>query len=189
MTNLDDQIIMPDVWGPHAWKFIHYVTLGYPENPTPYQKERYKIFLLLLQDVLPCSLCANHYKENLQKYPLTNDILNSRDKFIKWGINMHNIVNELNNKPILKYIDAIKIIDTDVQCKPKTIEIIKDNKPSNIEPFNDLSDNTNNTLLLIKQNIPVNPNNIYVNDNINIVYILISIFFGLIFIAIVYKKK
>jgi hypothetical protein len=180
MTNYDNQLIIPNVWGPHGWKFIHYVTLGYPENPTLYQKERYKTFLLLLQDVLPCSLCANHYKENLQKFPLTDDILDSRDKLIKWGIDIHNSVNELNNKPILKYIDAIKIINTDVECKPNIIEIIKDNK---IETFDD---SINKSSLLVNQKIS---KNVCINENINIVYILICIFFALIFIAIVYKKK
>ena len=24
----------PDVWGPHAWKFLHFVSLGYPDYPT-----------------------------------------------------------------------------------------------------------------------------------------------------------
>ena len=28
----------PDVWGPHGWKFIHYVTLGYPDKPTKEDK-------------------------------------------------------------------------------------------------------------------------------------------------------
>ena len=27
------QSIQPNYWGPHGWKFIHYVALGYPENP------------------------------------------------------------------------------------------------------------------------------------------------------------
>ena len=209
MTDFDDQLIIPTVWGPHGWKFIHYVTLGYPENPTPYQKERYKTFLLLLQDVLPCSLCANHYKENLQKRPLTNDILNSRHKLIKWGIDIHNDVNEMNNKPIINYVDAIKLIDTDAQCKPNIIEIIKDNKPINLETFNDYAvlNNTNNeSYLLINQPTPekitpekitpvktksmircINNNNNNINNN-NIVYVLFCIFIGLIFIAIIYKK-
>jgi len=213
MTDFDDQLIIPTVWGPHGWKFIHYVTLGYPENPTPYQKERYKTFLLLLQDVLPCSLCANHYKENLEKRPLTNDILNSRHKLIKWGIDIHNDVNEMNNKPIINYVDAIKLIDTDAQCKPNIIEIIKDNKPLNleclnstrIETFNDyavLNNNNNESYLLINQPTPekITPEKITPkktkqmircnnnNNNNNIVYGLFCIFIGLIFIAIVYKK-
>ena len=23
----------PDVWGPHGWKFLHFVAVGYPDFP------------------------------------------------------------------------------------------------------------------------------------------------------------
>ena len=36
--------IKPNIWGPHGWKFLHYVSLGYPENPTPEDKINYKNF-------------------------------------------------------------------------------------------------------------------------------------------------
>ena len=36
-------IITPQEWGPHGWKFIHYVSLGYPENPTEEDKHKYKM--------------------------------------------------------------------------------------------------------------------------------------------------
>ena len=49
MNDYDNQLIIPKVWGPHGWKFIHYVTLGYPEKPNNAQKERYKAFFLLLK--------------------------------------------------------------------------------------------------------------------------------------------
>ena len=55
MSNINDQIMTPDVWGPHGWKFIHYITLGYPENPTQMQKDKYKAFFLLLKDSLSFS--------------------------------------------------------------------------------------------------------------------------------------
>jgi hypothetical protein len=107
----------PDVWGPHAWKFLHYVSLGYPSNPTPEQKQKYKHFFELLKDILPCSLCANHYAENYKKQPLTDEILSDRDKLIKWVIDIHNIVNEMKNKPKVHYVEARKLIDTDTKCK------------------------------------------------------------------------
>ena len=31
----------PNVWGPYGWKFIHYVTLGYPNNPSNEDKLKY----------------------------------------------------------------------------------------------------------------------------------------------------
>ena len=170
MSNLDDQIITPNVWGPHGWKFIHYITLAYPENPTQTQKEKYQAFFILLKDVLPCAVCANHYKENLQNNPLNDQILNSRDKFIKWGIDIHNSVNKSNKKPILDYTTAYNMINTDSECKPV----------KQIELFNTIDKQT-------KEPIPNKniDNNI---DNNIMVYKLIGLFIILISIAFIYKK-
>jgi len=182
-----DQLITPEVWGPHGWKFIHYVTLAYPENPTPAQKEKYKAFLVLLKDVLPCSLCANHYGENLQKEPLTDEVMSSRENLIKWGINIHNVVNEMKGKPIIKYIDAKRMIDTNVQCKPIIKSIVKDyeveNTPSNIETFVETK-----PLVELKKP-PKIVNSTCSSDNMNIVYGMIGLLVALVFIAVIYKKK
>ena len=117
----------PDIWGPHAWKFLHYVSLGYPSTPTNEQKHKYKQFFELLKTVLPCSICANHYAENYKKLPLTDEILSDREKLIKWVIDIHNIVNESKQKPIIRYVDARRMIDTNVECKPveKFVQIEK----------------------------------------------------------------
>ena len=171
MSNINDQLMTPDVWGPHGWKFIHYITLGYPEYPTQMQKDKYKAFFLLLKDVLPCSLCANHYKENLQKYPISEQILNSRDKFIKWGIDIHNSVNKLNKKPELDYITAYNLINKESECK-------LDKK---IESFNTIKkkeDKIENKKSIKYENI----------DDTIMVYKLLGLFAVLISIAFIYKK-
>jgi hypothetical protein len=103
-------MVNSNIWGSHAWKFMHYVTLGYPEKPTAEQKNNYKNFFILLKHVLPCSKCAKHYEENLTKHPLTDDILNNKNKFIKWCIDLHNIVNKMLNKKILSYDEAYNIL-------------------------------------------------------------------------------
>jgi hypothetical protein len=108
---MSNQIITPDVWGPHGWKFIHYITMAYPENPTLTQKEKYKVFLLLLKDVLPCSLCAKHYEENLKVLPLSDEILDDKEKLIKWLIDVHNRVNVSTGKPEMEYTEARKSIE------------------------------------------------------------------------------
>ena len=41
----------PKIWGPHAWVFLHTITLNFPENPTPEQKKYYKDFLYFLLDL------------------------------------------------------------------------------------------------------------------------------------------
>jgi hypothetical protein len=153
------EIIYPDKWGPHVWQALHYITLGYPENPTEDQKKKYKNFFVLLKDTLPCSVCANHYGENLKKMPLTDKDLKNKESLIKWLINFHNIVNEMKDKPIIKYIEARKLIDTNTQC---------------VQPFKTIERFTN----VVKT-----------SSNNSTVCILLAIFIGLVFIAIMYKKK
>ena len=135
------EIIYPDKWWPNVWQALHYITLGYPEKPTEDQKKKYKNFFVLLKDTLPCSVCANHYGENLKKMPLTDKDLKNKESLIKWLINFHNIVNEMKDKPIIKYIEARKLIDTNTQCvQPfKTIERFTNNTQSS----------SNNTLCIL----------------------------------------
>ena len=33
-----------NIWGSHAWLFLHTVTLNYPENPNEFDKNTIKIF-------------------------------------------------------------------------------------------------------------------------------------------------
>ena len=137
---MDNKVIGPDTWGPVIWHALHYITLGYPDNPTSEQKEKYKQFFTLLSDVLPCSICAKHFEENLVTMPLDNKTLENKEALIKWLIDFHNIVNEQKNKPIIKYEEARKLIEKDTECKheiiykPK-IEEKKVNKRLNFNSF------------------------------------------------------
>lgn len=107
----------PDVWGPHGWKFLHFVSLGYPENPTENDKIKYKTFFSLIKNVLPCSLCANNYRKHLEENPLSDTILNDRDKFISWCIKMHNLVNIENNSKVYSDDEALKLILNEKKCE------------------------------------------------------------------------
>lgn len=98
----------PEVWGPHAWIFLHSVTFDYPDNPSTKVKEQYKSFFESLQYVLPCEMCRNHYRENLRRFPVTNNVLKSRKNLIEWLIDIHNNVNQSNHKPKLNYQEVVK---------------------------------------------------------------------------------
>ena len=91
----------PEIWGPPAWIFLHYITLTYPDKPTNEDKEKYKDFFIRLGDVLPCYACSHNYKIHLDKFPLNDKVLSSKKKFVKWLINIHNEVNKINNKKII----------------------------------------------------------------------------------------
>ena len=165
MTN---KIIGPDTWGPVVWHALHYITLGYPTNPSEEKKQKYKQFFTLLSDVIPCSICATHYSENLLKMPLSDEVLSTKESLIKWLIDVHNVVNEMTNKPIVKYKDARQLIEKDKDCKHKI----------DIQPLE-----KDNPEVIIKSN---NNNNIF---NINNMYYLFGLLLLIIFITFMLKKK
>lgn len=102
----------PKSWGPPTWKSLHSITFGYPHCPTMDDKKNNLLYFTLLQHVLPCITCRDNYKKHLNKYPLTNDILSSRIKFIKWLIDIHNEVNIMLGKPTKSYEEVINKYET-----------------------------------------------------------------------------
>ena len=95
----------PNIWGSHAWLFLHTVTLNYPDEPTRFDKENYKQFFESLGHVIPCEVCKNHYKQNIRKYPIQ---LDSKESLTKWLHKIHNLVNIKNNKDEFTYDNFIK---------------------------------------------------------------------------------
>lgn len=105
---MDIPEILPKEWGPSAWKFIHYVALKYPKNPTEEDKKQYFIFFHNLQFILPCDKCAKHFKDNLLKNPIQSSLDNNKTLF-KWTVDIHNMVNKDLNKKEVTYEEALKI--------------------------------------------------------------------------------
>ena len=72
-------MITPEIWGPHGWKFMHYVTLGYPLYPTNGENIRncylkdlnfdltQKFDLVLLGMDLPCDEKLLNYCKKANK--------------------------------------------------------------------------------------------------------------------------
>jgi hypothetical protein len=116
-----DKVVGPDCFGPSLWQGLHYITLGYPDNPDNDKKQKYKAFFTLLKYTLPCSICANHYAENLEKMPITDTVLETKENLVKWLIDFHNIVNKMKGKPEIDYKIARKMIDTDIHCEPDVV--------------------------------------------------------------------
>ena len=90
----------PKVWGPHAWFFLHSVTLAYPDTPSETDKKQMYDFFMSLSNILPCTDCMKHFKQHLNKYPIT-PFLDSKDSLVSWLIILHNMVNVSNGKPTM----------------------------------------------------------------------------------------
>lgn len=101
--------INPLHWGPPSWKFLHYITLSYPDNPSQKDKIRMYNFFIIIKDLLPCEKCRYNYNEHLVKFPLTYEILSSRFTLVNWLINIHNEVNITLGKNIITYNEFLEI--------------------------------------------------------------------------------
>ncbi len=142
----------PEIWGPHGWKFIHYITLGYPNNPTQKDKQKYYDFFTSLSNVIPCPICGEHFKQHLEITPLDDNVLKDKNSLMAWAVAMHNHVNARNGKKIYSVKDAIKaIIENDDKCLTtyNEPEQFKETKTNNIEKFNNGSNNTQIIILSI----------------------------------------
>ena len=88
----------PDVWGPHAWIFLHSVSLQYPSQPSQIEKTKHREWLTNLKYVIPCQKCRNHYSDYISRNPPN---LNSKKEFVDWVWNLHNDVNSRSNKKLV----------------------------------------------------------------------------------------
>lgn len=100
----------PDIWGPHAWIFLHSITLEYPDNPSDNDKINMTTFIKAVGDVLPCQKCRVNFKNHINEFPLTDTILDSKKNLVKWLIDIHNSVNKMNNKESISYENALRNI-------------------------------------------------------------------------------
>ena len=92
----------PEIWGPHAWQFLHSITLSYPDNPTLEDKNNHAQFFNSIQNILPCQKCKDHYTQNLHAFPVEQH-LDNKESLFRWSIDLHNRVNVMNNKREYSY--------------------------------------------------------------------------------------
>ena len=126
----------PDEWGPHGGKFIHYITLGYPDKPSKDDKNKYKNFFLSLSNVIPCILCKMNYKKHLKEYPIDESVLKNQKNLMAWGIKVHNLVNKSNNKKTISVDKGIKLIkENDDTCNVENFSEVESEKKLKVKKF------------------------------------------------------
>jgi hypothetical protein len=84
----------PSKWGPILWKTLHDRTKQYDGVSIDAEKRWfYKVF----GSWIPCGKCRNHLNEVILDLPPD---FSSKDNYIKWAIDLHNVVNEHLGKPV-----------------------------------------------------------------------------------------
>ena len=96
-------------WGREGWVFLHSMTLSYPDNPTPQDKQNMKQFLLSVGKLLPCTVCRNNYAVFLKQNPITDNVLRCKCTVSKWLLKMHNEENVRAGKQTLTYEELKQI--------------------------------------------------------------------------------
>eukprot|EP00439_Symbiodinium_sp_Y106_P086081 s39_g31.t1 len=94
------------VWGPPLWFFLHSMTLALPDPVPPEQQAQVKSFVLSLREVLPCHICAHHWRQQLEEDPIEPHLSN-RTALVDWMIGMHNQVNKRNGRRIFTREEAL----------------------------------------------------------------------------------
>lgn len=106
--------MQPSLWGPHLWKSIHYIALGYPDNPDPELRTTYKDFYVNLWRVVPCLKCAINYRRHLTELPPIDEFLGSKEDLFKWTVALHNLVNVELGKPQMDFKTASAMYSTGI---------------------------------------------------------------------------
>ena len=102
-------MVNPDIWGPHAWKFLHAEAQGFPDEPTDTDREHYNTLFMTLRYTLPCPKCREHLSKYIESNPPN---VNNREDLEKWVIDMHNAVNMRLGQHELSYTEAARIMNT-----------------------------------------------------------------------------
>jgi arsenate reductase-like glutaredoxin family protein len=100
-----------EIWGPKAWSLLHSFSVDEMKKISNTKKHNYYILYTTFIYILPCEICREHYSDIIYNIePLVEDKI-SRKYLIKWVFNLHNIVNDLLDKPQYPYKKISKNIN------------------------------------------------------------------------------
>lgn len=106
--------LKPHHWGPFAWTTLHYWTLGYPEVATADEQQRYATFVRAFGQTLPCQSCRAHFAGVLKEFP-PEQYMRTREDFIRWGMEAHNMVNRRLNKKEMTMPEFVRLFSARIQ--------------------------------------------------------------------------
>ena len=97
-----------DKWGPSAWNFAHCVAHTAPLEIPDEKRDKYKDFILLFGELLPCPTCCAHFSE-FTKRNMNAETLKTRRTLVEFLNKAHNEVNARNGKKIYSYQEHCEI--------------------------------------------------------------------------------
>jgi len=109
-NQLDLPVPGPEDFGKNIWDTMILVALGYPENPTSDDVDKFRSYYFLQGNVLPCPKCSFNFNKHLEKYPLNNNVFYSKYNILMWIFNLKNEVNDLVGKREIPFYDFMTYV-------------------------------------------------------------------------------
>lgn len=123
---------LPEKWGSIFWSIFHKLADNVTKTLSPsFQMEERKTWILFIKEtenVLPCEICAGHFKEYLQANPV-DDILTIPYSSLKnwiqlWFYTLHSSVNKRLGKTDIDF-DELSYHYKDIDIRKQLLQIEK----------------------------------------------------------------
>lgn len=114
--NIPPNTKWPDAW----WMQIFSLIAAYPKsNPEMEVITDTRASLIAMRSTLPCAKCRGNWRKKIQKNPLTDKVMSSRESLLRWMCDRFREINKrrrsLSNSKITKYyIDRLYETDPTV---------------------------------------------------------------------------
>lgn len=113
MFQKESIFIDPPIWGKHFWAAIESIILAMDTTET-HSVDSVYLFLLSLQNTLPCPTCRTHYQDYCSRFDLKHYIFDKKLMF-EWIYHLQKEIQKRNNKPIIDFKTYMKNIKTKFQ--------------------------------------------------------------------------
>ena len=96
--------MLPNIWGPSLWTYLHLLSANYPDDPSKNEKNYMKNFIKYLGHTLPCDICKNHYFEFMTEKRVNIGVTNKKE-LLDNNEKLYDHVSELGKKWYIYYTD------------------------------------------------------------------------------------
>jgi hypothetical protein len=104
----------PPCWGPLQWQALHHMLRGF--KPTPAKTAALVAYVHALSDLLPCSVCGDHWRQLAKTL--------DPQRALQWSIDAHNAVNARLGKPVLSYGQAVRALQAHCSRRSSTTQTL-----------------------------------------------------------------
>ena len=117
----------PKTWGPSLWKFLHSMSVNYPENPSNQIQASARQYFYSLRHLLPCSVCQKHYNQYISR---RQPQVRSSTELQEWVLWLHNeISHDVSGKPawtMQQMKDTYPVGSESMTLTPHTHMVVED---------------------------------------------------------------